>query len=50
MGFDSKHEFTPPTILLEKAMAPHYSTLAWKIPWMEEPGKAAVHGVTEVQT
>ena len=24
--------------LLEKAMAPHNSTLAWKIPWMEEPG------------
>ena len=23
---------------LEKAMAPHSSTLAWKIPWMEEPG------------
>ena len=22
----------------EKAMAPHFSTLAWKIPWMEEPG------------
>ena len=21
-----------------KAMAPHSSTLAWKIPWMEEPG------------
>ena len=21
-------------ILLEKAMAPHSSTLAWKIPWM----------------
>ena len=20
------------------AMAPHSSTLAWKIPWMEEPG------------
>ena len=20
-------------------MAPHSSTLAWKIPWMEEPGK-----------
>ena len=19
-------------------MAPHFSTLAWKIPWMEEPG------------
>ena len=22
----------------EKAMAPDSSTLAWKIPWMEEPG------------
>ena len=22
----------------EKAMAPHSSTLAWKVPWMEEPG------------
>ena len=21
----------------EKAVAPHSSTLAWKIPWMEEP-------------
>ena len=21
------------------AMAPHSSTLAWKIPWMEEPGR-----------
>ena len=26
------------TLLLEKAMAPHSSTLAWKIPWTEEPG------------
>ena len=24
--------------LMEKAMAPHSSTLAWKITWMEEPG------------
>ena len=23
---------------LEKAMAPHSSTLAWKIPWTEDPG------------
>ena len=23
---------------MEKAMAPHSSTLAWKMPWMEEPG------------
>ena len=25
--------------LPEKAMAPHSSTLAWKIPWTEEPGR-----------
>ena len=24
---------------LEKAMATHSSTLAWEIPWMEEPGR-----------
>ena len=24
--------------VLEKAKAPHSSTLAWKIPWAEEPG------------
>ena len=23
----------------EKAMAPHSSTLAWRIPWTEEPGE-----------
>ena len=23
---------------MEKAMAPHSSTLAWQIPWTEEPG------------
>ena len=23
----------------EKAIAPHSSTLAWKIPWTEEPGR-----------
>ena len=27
------------TRYIEKAMAPHFSTLAWKIPWMEEPGR-----------
>ena len=26
-------------IITEKAMAPHSSTLAWKIPWTEEPGR-----------
>ena len=36
---------------LEKAMAPHSSTVAWKIPWMEEPGgQQSVHGVTKSQT
>ena len=24
-------------VLAEKALAPHSSTLAWKIPWTEEP-------------
>ena len=24
---------------LEKEMATHSNTLAWKIPWMEEPGR-----------
>ena len=28
----------------EKAMAPHSSTLAWKIPWMEEPGRLQCMG------
>ena len=31
-------------------MAPHSSTLAWKIPWTEEPGKAAVHGFAKSRT
>ena len=31
-------------------MAPHSSTLAWKIPWTEEPGGAAVHGVAKSRT
>ena len=26
-------------LVKEKAMAPHSSTLAWKLPWMEEPGR-----------
>ena len=29
-------------------MAPHSSTLAWKIPWMEEPGRLQfIDGVTK---
>ena len=32
----------------EKAMAPHSSTLAWKIPWMEEPGSLQSMGLLGV--
>ena len=34
--------------LLEKAMAPHSSTLAWKIPWMEDPGRLQSMGLLGV--
>ena len=30
---------------LEKEMATHSSTLAWKIPWMEKPGKLQSMGL-----
>ena len=33
---------------LEKAMAPHSSTLAWKIPWVEEPGRLQSMGSLRV--
>ena len=36
------------TILSEKAMAPNSSTLAWKIPWMEEPGRLQSIGLQRV--
>jgi len=32
-----------------KAMAPHSSTLAWKIPWMEEPGRLQSMGSLRVE-
>ena len=34
--------------LSEKAMAPHSSTLAWQIPWTEEPGKLQSKGSLRV--
>ena len=37
-----------PGVSLEKAMAPHSSTLAWKIPWMEEPGRLQSMGSLRV--
>ena len=33
----------------KKAMAPHSSTLAWKIPWMEEPGRLQFMGSPRVR-
>ena len=41
--FDMWHAYLP-----EKAMAPHSSTLAWKIPWMEEPGRLQSMGSLRV--
>ena len=35
-------------VLSEKAMAPHSSTLAQKIPWMEEPGRLQSMGSRRV--
>ena len=34
---------------LEKAMAPHSSTLAWKIPWMDKPGRLQSMGSLRVR-
>ena len=34
--------------LLEKEMAPDSSTLAWRIPWMEEPGRLQSMGLQRV--
>ena len=36
------------TAKLEKAMAPHSGTLAWKIPWTEEPGRLQSMGSLRV--
>ena len=34
----------------EKAMATHSSTLAWKIPWAEEPGRLQSMGLRRVDS
>ena len=51
-----KHQFfgTQPSLLsnshicTEKAMAPHSSSLAWKIPWTEDPGRLQSMGLLKV--
>ena len=35
---------------LDKGTATHSSILAWRIPWVKEPGRPTVHGVTELDT
>ena len=37
------------TQVSEKAMAPHSSTLAWKIQWMEEPGRLQSMGSQRIR-
>ena len=37
-------------LVMEKAMALHFSTFAWKIPWMEEPSRLQSMGSLESDT
>ena len=43
LGFEPK-----PSSYMEKALAPHSSTLAWKIPWVEEHGRLQSMGSPKV--
>ena len=36
--------------ITERAMAPHSSTFAWKVPWTEEPGGLQSMGSLESET
>ena len=43
------YKFRPIYIhIVEKAMAPHSSSLAWKLPWTEEPGRLQSMGSLRV--
>ena len=61
IGSEDSHSFNVPVLWIlltlgfpkyssEKAMAPHSSTFAWKIPWMEEPGRLQSMGSLESDT
>ena len=41
--------YVPLRAKVEKAVAPHSNTLAWKIPWTEEYGKLQSMGSQRVQ-
>ena len=45
---ETRVQFLGPEDLLEKEMAAHSSTLAWKIPWMEESGRLPTMGLQRV--
>ena len=47
LPFEEVH-FDCPSNSCIKAMAPHSSTLAWKIPWTEEPGRLQSMGLLRV--
>ena len=44
-----KRIYSTPVFGPEKAMAPHSSTLVWKIPWTEEPGRLWFMGSLRVR-
>ena len=46
--FQRNNCMVPKTMITKKAMAPHSSTLAWQIPWMEEPGRLQSMGSLRV--
>ena len=46
--FNKHWDFQVTGVGSEKAMAPHSSTLAWKIPWMEEPARLKSMGLRRV--
>ena len=47
-NFTIKSQNSVAMVQTEKAMASHSSTLTWKIPWMEEPGRLQSMGSIRV--
>ena len=45
---DCSHEIKRRLLLGRKVMATHSSTLAWRIPWREEPGRLQSMGLQRV--
>ena len=48
-ALERSSQLTPTQLEPEKAMAPHSSTLAWKIPWTEESGRLQSVGSLRVR-